>query len=59
MSTRVDALEAAVQDIINGDITVPSQALSVPASPARAPHGILRSKSEGGALLEHEFASTT
>ncbi|KAF9815824.1 hypothetical protein IEO21_04336 [Rhodonia placenta] len=35
MSTRVDALEAAIQDIINGDgTTVPP---SVPQSPAVAP----------------------
>lgn len=40
MSTRVDALEASIQDIINGDITT----ASVPASPAPVP-GIRRSGS--------------
>lgn len=37
MSTRVDALEASIQDIINGD-------LSVPQSPTPVP-GIRRSES--------------
>ena len=32
MSTRVDALEMSIQDIINGDISVPTS--PVPATPA-------------------------
>lgn len=35
MSTRVDALEAAIQDIINGD-TVPPGPPSMPQSPGLA-----------------------
>lgn len=34
MSSRVDALEASIQDIINGDI---STSVSVPQSPSPAP----------------------
>ncbi|KAF9449752.1 hypothetical protein P691DRAFT_666871 [Macrolepiota fuliginosa MF-IS2] len=36
MSSRVDALEASIQDIINGDI---SSNASVPQSPSPAPSG--------------------
>jgi len=36
MSTRVDALEASIQDIINGDV------VSVPQSPAPGTPGIIR-----------------
>ena len=36
MSTRVDALEASIQDIINGDV-------SVPQSPAFGASGAIRS----------------
>ena len=36
MSTRVDALEASIQDIINGDV------VSVPQSPASAAPGGIR-----------------
>ncbi|EDR04102.1 uncharacterized protein LACBIDRAFT_306384 [Laccaria bicolor S238N-H82] len=40
MSTRVDALEASIQDIINGDV-----ATSVPQSPSLSTPGIRRSDS--------------
>ncbi|KAJ7650871.1 heat shock factor binding protein 1-domain-containing protein [Roridomyces roridus] len=40
MSTRVDALEASIQDIINGDVSS-----SVPQSPSPVP-GVRRSGSE-------------
>ncbi|KIK03006.1 hypothetical protein K443DRAFT_5731 [Laccaria amethystina LaAM-08-1] len=40
MSTRVDALEASIQDIINGDV-----AASVPQSPSLSTPGIRRSDS--------------
>jgi heat shock factor-binding protein 1 len=43
MSTRVDALEASIQDIINGDVTG-----SVPPSPAPGTPGVRRS---GSALV--------
>ncbi|KAF8871757.1 heat shock factor binding protein 1-domain-containing protein, partial [Infundibulicybe gibba] len=33
MSTRVDSLEASIQDIINGDIGVPQSPSPVPATP--------------------------
>lgn len=33
MSTRVDALEASIQDIINGDVTVPQSPSPVPGTP--------------------------
>ena len=36
MSTRVDALEASIQDIINGDV------VSVPQSPAPGASGVIR-----------------
>ena len=36
MSTRVDALEASIQDIINGDV------VSVPQSPAPGTPGVIR-----------------
>ena len=40
MSTRVDALEASIQDIINGDV------VSVPQSPSPGtPGGVKRSES--------------
>ncbi|KIM39240.1 hypothetical protein M413DRAFT_447191 [Hebeloma cylindrosporum] len=40
MSTRVDALEASIQDIINGDI-------SVPQSPSPATPGVIRRSDSG------------
>ncbi|RDB25825.1 Heat shock factor-binding protein 1 [Hypsizygus marmoreus] len=40
MSTRVDALEASIQDIINGDVSVPQSPSPAPATP-----GIRRSDS--------------
>ena len=43
MSTRVDALEASIHDIINGDVTVPQSPSLLPATP-----GIRRSESHGG-----------
>jgi hypothetical protein len=36
MSTRVDALEASIQDIINGDV------VSVPQSPSPGTPGVIR-----------------
>ncbi|KAF5379760.1 hypothetical protein D9615_005747 [Tricholomella constricta] len=33
MSTRVDALEASIQDIINGDVSVPQSPTPTPATP--------------------------
>ncbi|KAE9401282.1 hypothetical protein BT96DRAFT_918888 [Gymnopus androsaceus JB14] len=33
MSTRVDALEASIQDIINGDLSVPQSPTPVPGTP--------------------------
>ena len=41
MSTRVDALELSIQDIINGDI-------SVPASPGPVTPGGIRRTESGG-----------
>ncbi|KAJ7284391.1 heat shock factor binding protein 1-domain-containing protein [Mycena rebaudengoi] len=42
MSTRVDALEASIQDIINGDVSVPQSPSPIPGTPG----GIRRSGSE-------------
>lgn len=42
MSTRVDALEASIQDIINGDV-----ATSVPQSPSPSTPGIIRRSDSG------------
>ncbi|KAJ6553557.1 heat shock factor binding protein 1-domain-containing protein [Mycena vulgaris] len=42
MSTRVDALEASIQDIINGDVSVPQSPSPIPTSGT----GIRRSGSE-------------
>ena len=41
MSTRVDALETSIQDIINGDI-------SVPASPVPSTPGTIRRTESAG-----------
>ncbi|KAF9532678.1 heat shock factor binding protein 1-domain-containing protein [Crepidotus variabilis] len=43
MSTRVDALEMSIQDIINGDISVPTSPSPAPATPG----GIRRAESSG------------
>ncbi|KAJ7666301.1 heat shock factor binding protein 1-domain-containing protein [Mycena rosella] len=40
MSTRVDALEASIQDIINGDVSVPQSPSPIPGA------GVRRSGSE-------------
>jgi len=39
MSTRVDALEASIQDIINGDISVPPSPSPVPSNFRRSESG--------------------
>ncbi|KAJ3554236.1 hypothetical protein NP233_g12466 [Leucocoprinus birnbaumii] len=49
MSTRVDALEASIQDIINGDITSNVSA-SVPQSPSPAPSTPGMRRSDSGTL---------
>ena len=48
MSSRVDALEASLQDVINGDVTIPlpTHATSAPASPIHVAQEIQRSKSQ-------------
>ena len=49
MSSRVDALEASIQDIINGDIGN-NVSMSVPQSPSPAPSAPGMRKSESGTL---------
>ncbi|EGN99182.1 hypothetical protein SERLA73DRAFT_123000 [Serpula lacrymans var. lacrymans S7.3] len=43
MSARVDALEASIQDIINGDVTTPI--VSQASTPLPGPNGVRRSGS--------------
>jgi len=49
MSSRVDALEASIQDIINGDISS-NVSTSIPQSPSPAPSASGVRKSESGTL---------